>query len=41
MDKNIGVFIALSFAIGAIIGPALLAAASWIVVVYAALVGVV
>ena len=34
-----GLIIVLSFAIGAIIGPALLAAASWVIVVYAALFG--
>ena len=39
MDKNIGVFIALCFALGAIIGPALLAGASWVIVVYGALFG--
>lgn len=38
-DRNIGVFIALSFAIGAVIGPALLAGASWVIVVYGALFG--
>ncbi|MFM2150294.1 MAG: hypothetical protein RLZZ187_2600 [Pseudomonadota bacterium] len=39
MMNHPGLFIALSFAVGAIIGPALLAAASWVVVTYAALFG--
>lgn len=38
-DRNIGVFIALCFVVGAIIGPALLASASWVIVVYGALFG--
>jgi hypothetical protein len=39
MINHPGLFIALSFVVGAIIGPALLAAASWVVVTYAALFG--
>ncbi|CAB4141905.1 hypothetical protein UFOVP421_16 [uncultured Caudovirales phage] len=39
MLNSPGLFIALSFVVGAIIGPALLAAASWVVVTYAALFG--
>lgn len=38
-NHNIGVFIALCFALGAIIGPALLAGASYVLVTYAALFG--
>ena len=40
-DRNIGVFIALCFALGAIIGPALLAGASWVVTVWLATAGVI
>lgn len=40
-DRNIGVFIALCFALGAIIGPALLAGASWVVVTWLAVGGMI
>lgn len=40
-NHNIGVFIALCFALGAIIGPALLAGASWVVVTWLATAGVI
>lgn len=38
---NTGLFIALCFAVGAIVGPALLAGASWVVVTWLAVAGVV
>jgi hypothetical protein len=41
MINHPGLFIALSFAVGAIIGPALLAGASWVVVTWLAVAGVV
>lgn len=40
-NGNIGVFIALCFALGAIIGPAMLAGASYVVVTWLAVAGVV
>lgn len=40
-DRHIGVFIALCFIVGAIIGPALLAGASWVVTVWLATAGVI
>lgn len=39
MMNSPGLFIALSFVVGAVIGPALLAGASWVIVTYAALFG--
>lgn len=39
MFNSPGAIVVLSFVIGAIAGPALLAAASWVVVTYAALFG--
>lgn len=39
MMNSPGAIIALSFVVGAVIGPALLAGASWVIVTYAALFG--